>query len=466
MKISSNKLKAFRTTIIVWIIFSWVFSGWPLEIKKAQAAVSFVGSAINSSSPNTGTTVTLPAGIITDDLIIVVAAVGDTVSNGMAAPTEGGYTRIGSATIYSNDVNDVNLDMYYKFHNGLDPTASFAAVGGANASNAAIVMVFRGVDPSSPFDTTVSPTSGIDTSNADPPSHDWSGTAGVWTVAVGATGYNGTGTGTFTAPTGYTTDFAQRTHNDTIDVLVGVGYKSSPSDPENPGAFTAATVGTAADNAWAAATISLKPAVPADLTWNTGAADFEIWAGANSTADASLIWDNGTLICSTSLTDDNGRISTCGALNKSQKYRIQTVLKNIGGGAANMAAEDYVNHKNVKTFWAGTSPTISAATDCGFNDIGADNGATICNVAFSGNDVRISNSGGGNVQLAATTGSEGLMYLITTDSNVSLSDSSSYTDAFIDGNTEDSSRITIGLKRAFGLFVRGKTMIRGKIKFR
>lgn len=254
--------------MIFIIITGWIFSGWPQiwnnppfppKIQQAQAAVSFVGSAVNSSSPNTATSVTLPGGMATDDLIIVAAGVGDTANNGMAAPTQGGYTRIGAATIYSNDVNDVNLDMYYKFHNGSDTAVSFGAVGGTNASNVAVVMVFRGVDTSSPFDTTVSTASGINTSNADPPSHNWSGAAGVWTVAIGATGHTGTASATFTAPTGYTTNFAFRAHNDTIDALVGMGYKSSPADPEDPGVFTAANIGTAADNAWAAATISLKP---------------------------------------------------------------------------------------------------------------------------------------------------------------------------------------------------------------
>lgn len=225
-------------------------------------AITFVNSAVNSSSPNAGTTVTLPGSMLANDLIIVAAAVGDTANNGMSAPTEGGYTRIGSATIYANATNDTNLDLYYKFHNGSDTTATFADVGGTNASNAAVVMVFRGVQivaNGGPFDTAVSTTSGTGTSNADPPSHDWSGASGVWTVIAASTGHTGGATAAFTFPTGYTTNPAQRAHDDTIDVLVGVGYNSAPADPENPAALTAANIGTAANNAWAAVTMSLKP---------------------------------------------------------------------------------------------------------------------------------------------------------------------------------------------------------------
>jgi hypothetical protein len=49
-----------------------------------------------------------------------------------------------------------------------------------------------------------------------------------------------------------------------------MGYNSSPADPENPGAFTAANIGTAANNSWCAVTMSLKEAPPV-LTKNLAA---------------------------------------------------------------------------------------------------------------------------------------------------------------------------------------------------
>src|SRR5688572_21359406 len=119
-------------------------------------AISFVGSAVGSSSPNTGISFTLPT-LLAGDLIIVAAAVGDTASNGLAAPTApSGFARVPGvvATLYGNDTNDVNLDLYYKVAVSGDSgaTITFAAVGGTNASNAAVVMVFRGVDATTPFD--------------------------------------------------------------------------------------------------------------------------------------------------------------------------------------------------------------------------------------------------------------------------------------------------------------------------
>lgn len=224
--------------------------------------ITYVGQAVASSSPTANTAITLPA-MNTGDLIVIAAAVADTVNNALAAPTEGGYTNVIGSTIYSNDVNGINLDVFYKYHNGSDTTATFTNVGGTNASNVAVCMAFRGVATTAaggPFLTTPQSASGINTSNANPPSI--ATMAGCCVVIAGATGHTGTASATYTNPTNYTTNPAQRAHNDTIDGLVGMGYRlSGYSNPEDPGVLTAATVGIATDNAWAAVTMALKESV-------------------------------------------------------------------------------------------------------------------------------------------------------------------------------------------------------------
>lgn len=225
-------------------------------------AISFINSAVASSSPNTNAVITLPGSMQVDDLIIIAAEVADTVNNALSAPTEGGYTNVIGSTLYSNDVNDCNLDVFYKYHNGTDTTATFNAVGGTNASNVLVCMVFRGVALAAdggPFTTTSQSATGINTSDAAPP--QIATATGDAVVIVGATGHTGGATATYTNPTNYTTNAAVRAHNDTIDGLVGMGYRlSGYANPENPGVFTAATVGTATDNAWAAVTMALKEA--------------------------------------------------------------------------------------------------------------------------------------------------------------------------------------------------------------
>lgn len=230
-------------------------------------AISFIGSAAGDSSPNTNTTITLPT-LVANDLIIIMAAVGDTTNNGIPVPT--GYSRVPgvAATVYSNDVNDTNLDLFYKkaVTGDSGATVTLTATGGTNASNAGIAMVFRGVNTTTPFDVNATTATGVSSSNADPPSNDHGNPAGVWTVLAASTGHTGGATASYTFPTGYTTNAVSRAHNDTIDVLAGMGYRTNPADPENPGALTAANIGTAADNAWAACTMALRPSVDTLVT--------------------------------------------------------------------------------------------------------------------------------------------------------------------------------------------------------
>jgi len=227
-------------------------------------AISFIGSAVQSAAGNAASMiVTLPGSMLVNDLIVISAGVGDTANNGLAAPTEGGYTAV-TSTLYSNDVNDTNLDVFYKFHNGTDTTATFTPVGGANGANAAVCMVFRGVmlaAQGGPFFTTSTTATAINTSNADPPAIATADNVAV--VICASTGHTGGAGATYTNPTNYTADAAFRAHDDTIDVLVGMGFRlSGYANPENPGVFTAATIGTATDNAWAAITIALRAASP------------------------------------------------------------------------------------------------------------------------------------------------------------------------------------------------------------
>lgn len=229
-------------------------------------AISFVNSAVGSASPNTNTVITLPGSMSANDLILLIGAVGDTADNGLAAPTEGGYTDVlGASDLYANDTNDVNLDLFYKFHNGSDTTATFAAVGGTNASNVGVMLVFRGVAlvaDGGPFDTAPTTATGINGVTIDPPSHNWSGASGVWTVVAAALGYNGVGASP-TWPANYSANAVNRIHNDSVDCWAGMSYRTSPDDPEDPGTFSFTGTGTTADNAWAAITMSLKEAPPA-----------------------------------------------------------------------------------------------------------------------------------------------------------------------------------------------------------
>lgn len=230
-------------------------------------AISFVGSAEASSSPNASTSVDLSGiALQADDLIIAALAVGDddNASNNIAAPALTGVTFTEFADIAElTDADDVYLSAFYGYYSGSDTTLDWAAVGGTDAANASVVMVFRGVRlPANggPLDASVVTAQGIDTAHPNPPSIDLSGTSGVWTVIIGATSHvlSG-GTQTYVFPLGYTVNARDRSHADSNCVTIGMGYNSSPADPEDPGTMTFSGL-SAATNSWAAVTMGLRAA--------------------------------------------------------------------------------------------------------------------------------------------------------------------------------------------------------------
>jgi len=241
-----------------------------LAATPAFAAITFLGSSCNSVSPNGTFSVSLSGGSLSgvtlqdNDLIVGMFAVGDdNLADQDIAVT--GYTEVHDLASLA-DTEDTQLWTGYRYFVAGDTqmptTGTFTALGGTNAANAACVMVFRGVATAAqggPFTTASQPATGQDSSNADPASI--ATVAGNVVVIAGATGHTGGVTATYTAPSGYTTNFAQIAHNDTVDVLIGMGYRTAGlSNPEDPGVMTAATIGTAANNSWAASTMALKEA--------------------------------------------------------------------------------------------------------------------------------------------------------------------------------------------------------------
>ena len=155
---------------------------------------------------------------------------------------------------------------------------------------------------------------------------------------------------------------------------------------------------------------------------------------------SSLTFGSGTLVCQAELTDDNASTVGClsGTLAPSTQYRVEAKLFNNGNLPATMDSGDFVDDIAVKSGWAGTTPSLGS---CAFDDDFGDDIIPSCSVSFNGNDVRVTNTSG-SVVIGATE-YEGFAYLITTDSDVPLTNSTSYMNASVDSVTEDSSKITI-----------------------
>ncbi|MEO0215666.1 MAG: hypothetical protein ABIL14_01445 [candidate division WOR-3 bacterium] len=221
-------------------------------------AISFVGSASGFASDGGDVTITLPAGIQENDLVIVGYSIGDgdNVDFDMALLTSG-YTKV--ADLFSDDTNDTNLGVFWKVM-GATPDTSVVCdgQGGLNASVAGVCMVFRGVDTTTPMDVTPTTSTGINTFNPNPPAISWV-TSGSWTVIVGANGHSRGSTGTYTFPTGYTTNALSRGADDNYDTTIGIGYNPNPALPEDPGVM----IHSGTDNgmfSWCAVTLALRPA--------------------------------------------------------------------------------------------------------------------------------------------------------------------------------------------------------------
>ncbi|MBI4009696.1 MAG: hypothetical protein HY361_00680 [Candidatus Aenigmarchaeota archaeon] len=176
-----------------------------------------------------------------------------------------------------------------------------------------------------------------------------------------------------------------------------------------------------------------------DPTWNTGNHDFSIW-----TTDTSLTWNSGTKVCEANLTDGNSQIVDCimGGILPNINYRVQFVLKNNETAQGNISIDDEQLLWNLKVrddiHWAGFNSTLGS---CAFNDLGSDDGNTICEATFDDycepfscseavlSDVKIQNNGTGLV-IIRNGSTEGFMYNITTAPNAK-SDNQTY--LFFDG---------------------------------
>ena len=226
-----------------------------LRIHEAQAAVGFVGSTSAAGNNGADATLTLSGlGLQQDDLVIVSYSISDAdnVDFNMALVGATGWTE--SADLFSNDTYDANLGVYYKVM-GSSPDSSVIVdgLGGVDTQTVAVAMAFRGVDIATPMDVTPTTVTGLNTMHPNPPSINHNNPSGVWTVIAGS---NATKRGirTFTFPTGYTTNAVQRSASDTSGGIVGLGYRTAPSDPEDPGVMTGSGTNSTSF-AWAAVKI-------------------------------------------------------------------------------------------------------------------------------------------------------------------------------------------------------------------
>jgi hypothetical protein len=226
-------------------------------------AITFVGAATPASSINgvdVAVDLTTIAGLAQNDLVIFAYSFGRSadVDNNMAV-IEAGWTEV--ADLWANDVAESQLGVYYKkMGASVDTVVTGEGYDIFGSTGVAVAMAFRGVDTTTPMDVAATTATGLNTADPDPPSIDHNNPSGLWTVLVAASGHFKAGAPTYTFPTGYTTNATEIDGaNGGDDAHVGMGYRTNPADPEDPGAMTLS--GTDSVNyAWTAVTMALRPA--------------------------------------------------------------------------------------------------------------------------------------------------------------------------------------------------------------
>lgn len=239
--------------------------------------IQLVGYTAVTSRATTAT-ITVPINSLTGgiasspaagDLILVFTGWGST-NNG--DPGVSGFFEL--ADLYGNGSNnDTNAAVAYLLAGSTPPTS--ITVNSVTSTNpkGTLVAVFRGVDPSTPFDAALATLTTTAENNVDPPAAIV-GTTGAWAVCAtfGAMGTSQI-TAITAAPSGYTLlgNFSNTTSG-SIRLFAGMAYKTGliASAVENPGTFTVSNPGGAASGG-AAFTAILRPMQGNIKFWNGAA---------------------------------------------------------------------------------------------------------------------------------------------------------------------------------------------------
>jgi hypothetical protein len=385
------------------------------SVQEAQAAHTYDTKLRGTGSANPQT-LSYTCGSGTTLLVLGIVTEGATARTG-GAPTYNGVAMTQVDT--TRTATETNVEMWYLAN---PSTGSAYDISVPNSNTLTLYLIASSYKAASGYTSTLDVSNGTTGSTADPSLSVTTNVDGDVVVDILGHGYH-------KIPTANSHSLLYSTDDGAYTDSAQYALQASA------GLITLSWTANADD--WAMIVGAFKESPAPDLTWATGSAEFEIYQSSSPTWD-----DDSPPVCAGTLTDDNASTISCdsGTITGSTSYRVQVILKNAGTANATMASGDYVDHINVKGGWAGSSPTL---VSCGFEDVDGDNTSPSCSAAWNAtNDVRLTNSGT-EVLIASSTGTEGFSYLITTDSVVPASDSTSYMDASIDSNTEDSSKITI-----------------------
>jgi hypothetical protein len=209
-------------------------SGFLLNSFFFQATAAAAGITFVSSSSTTGTSITLPTGLLQNDIVVICSM---SPSDTTTLPT--GYTDGQNGTS-----NLVRYRWAYKFM----PATPDTTASNLSANTVSIAVVFRGVNTTTPLDVAAPTRATDDRDFSDPPSIT-TVTDNSMVVAVAFQRE----LATLTAPTNFT---LAATANRTTGTVAAAYRLKTPAGAENPGVFGPGSL----DSEWVAATFALRPA--------------------------------------------------------------------------------------------------------------------------------------------------------------------------------------------------------------
>lgn len=309
--------------------------------------IQFVGRTSAGRNGNANATTTqsltgLTGGIASQpaegDYVFVVCVSGSQGRNPSAAIS--GYSTIGTQLNVTSTTYDTSLQVSYKKMTSTpDTSITIPAQGNVADAQARCVMVFRGVDPNTPFDVTSVSATGTTTTNFDAAAIT-PVSAGAWVVIAG--GGSSATTGNYTAPTDFSTNWETNNGSDTNDASAGMGYYDGwTSGSVNPAATTGGTAISTAS--WAAWTFALRPQriVTLDKTLDTVGLSAVVDTPCRATLTQTLggigLTAEGTVPVSSvsaTLTQTLGGVSLSAAADTPAAASLNKTLDTIGLSAS------------------------------------------------------------------------------------------------------------------------------------
>lgn len=171
--------------------------------------------------------------------IVVITVHYESATSGIPTMTTSGYTQIASG--FANDSLDSQVAVFYKIMGGTpDTTAVYAASGDAAGATSATLMVFSGVDLTTPIDVTATTT--ITTNTVIPAFSSItasSSTTGSILIGAAGGGHTRDDTAFYTDADNQYVSFSSVSANDSGDSVTGMGFQriSVPSLSLTPPAF-------------------------------------------------------------------------------------------------------------------------------------------------------------------------------------------------------------------------------------